>query len=201
MAKVDVSIIETLTSLINQSIEKFKSSLGTDDEKNNFIRMIFITKFSNDVLFLNDLNEENIFYHRYGYLILRNMLEQLIEFLYLQKNTNRIDEYLGYKIDLKSLKGKSIVEKVQLFGKKRYIDNRPRIIDMAKDTEEYESTTGGLTLYNVYSILSEKCHNSYFDSLMDDFNTAKLDISKTGLNDEQMTLLNVMISCVMIEYC
>ena len=106
MKKVDVSIIEALTKALDNSVQKHMQELGTEQENFNLFRMHFIKKFSDDVMFLNDLSGKKDFYHRYGYLILRNMLEQLIEFLYVQKNKHLVDEYLGLKIDLDALKEK-----------------------------------------------------------------------------------------------
>ncbi len=201
MKKVDVAIIEALTETLNKSIQQYMTSLGSDTENINLFKMNFIKKFSDDVIFLNDLSGNSNFYHRYGYLILRNMLEQLIEFLYVKKNPHLVDEYLGLKIDLNALQAKhSPVEGEHAFGKKRYLENRPRISEMAKDIGESKAADGTLSLYDVYSILSEKCHNSYFDSLLKDFNSAGHGISTIGLTDEHMTLLYAMTAVVLAEY-
>lgn len=71
---------------------------------------------------------------------------------------------------------------------------------MAKDIGELNVADGALSLYDVYCILSEKCHNSYFDSLLKDFNSAGFDIPITGLTDEHMTLLYSMAAVVLAEY-
>ena len=123
--KIDVAIIEALTETLNKSIKQYMASLGSDSENTNLFKMNFIKKFSDDVIFLNDLSGNADFYHRYGYLIMRNMLEQLIEFLYVKKNPHLVDEYLGLKIDLNALQTKhSPVEGEHAFGKKRYLKNR-----------------------------------------------------------------------------
>lgn len=97
MRKIDVSIIETLSKALNIAIQQHKDSLGSDNENLCLFRMNFLKKYSDDVMFLNDLSGNMDFYHRYGYLIMRNMLEQLIEFLYVKKNPHLVDEYLGLK--------------------------------------------------------------------------------------------------------
>ena len=71
---------------------------------------------------------------------------------------------------------------------------------MAKDIGEYQSADGAMTLYDVYCILSEKCHNSYFDSLLKDFNMVAQNEPNIGFNEEQIVLLNTMIACVLIEF-
>ena len=129
------------------------------------------------------------------------MLEQLIEFLYVQKNWELVDEYLGLKIDLDALReNHTPVEGERHFGKKRYTNNRPSVADMAKDVDEYKATVGTMTLYDAYCVLSERCHNSYFDSLLKDFNSVGMGVPNIGLNDEQLTLLNIIIACVLAEY-
>ena len=71
---------------------------------------------------------------------------------------------------------------------------------MVKDIDEYKATVGIMTLYDTYCVLSERCHNSYFDSLLKDFNSVGTGVSNIGLNKEQMTLLNIMNACVLMEY-
>lgn len=201
MRKVDVSVIEALAKALDKTVQEYMQTIGTDQENFNLFRMNFIKKFSDDVMFLNDLSGKNDFYHRYGYLILRNMLEQFIEFLYVQKKRHLVDEYLGLKIDLDALREKHTpVEGERNFGKKRYTNNRPSVADMAKNIKEYKATVGTMTLYDTYCVLSERCHNSYFDSLLKDFNSVGTGVPNIGLNEEQITLLNALVTCVLIEH-
>lgn len=202
MQKIDPAIIEALAKAMMISVENHKNAMGTDNENLCLLKMHFIKDFSGDVIFLNEMCVREDFYHRYGYLLIRNMLEQLIEFLYVLKNTHLVDEYLGLKIDLDSLKEKHTpVEGERRFGKLRYLNKRPSIYDMAEDIGERVAQDGSFSLYDAYCVLSEKCHNSYFDSLLAEFNKAGLNNKPTtGLNDEQMLLLNAIIACVLIEY-
>ena len=199
--KIDASIIEALAKMINSAVCQHNMSIGTDRENICLLRMNFIKKFSDDVLFLDDLSGNKDFYHRYAYLIMRNMLEQLIEFLYVQKNRCLIDEYLGLKIDLEALREKRTpVEGERRLGKARYENRRPSIVDMAKGIDEYEASGMRATLYDVYSILSERAHNSYFGSLLDDFVSAKFNVPNIGLDRGQISVLNVMLAYVFDEY-
>lgn len=201
MQKIDPAIIEGLAKAMMISVENHKNAMGTDKENLCLLKMHFIKDFSDDVIFLNNLCERVDFYYRYGYLLIRNMLEQLIEFLYVLKNTHLVDEYLGLKIDLDSLKEKHTpVEGERKFGKLRYLNKRPSIYDMTEDIGERVAQDGAFSLYDAYCVLSEKCHNSYFDSLLAEFNKAGANTPTTGLNDEQMLLLNAIIACVLIEY-
>lgn len=199
MKKLDVSIIEVLAKVLDETVQEYRQAMGTNEENINLFKMNFIKKFADDVMFLNDLSGKNYFYHRYVYLILRNMVEQLIEFLYIKKNNHLVDEYLGLKIDLDEFSKKMTpVNGERCFGQNRYTNNRPYISEMARDIKEYKATVGTMTLYDVYCVLSERCHNSYFDSLLKDFNPVEL--SSIGLNEEQLLLLNIMIACVLVEY-
>jgi len=201
MGKIDVAILEAMATAINISVHKYDDSRGTDQENASLIKMNFIKQFAEDVFFLNDHSEQAGFSRRYGNLIIRDMLEQLIEFLYLQKHPNLADEYLGLKIDLEALERKtSIVKKEELFGEKRYLNGRPSVSEMAKEIDEKNSGDRKLTLYKLYQILSEQCHNSYFSSFLDIINKSCLGVSAHGLSDSQIQDIHIMILYVLEEY-
>lgn len=201
MSKIDVAILEAMAAAINASAQKYSDAIGTGQENGYLIKMNFIKQFAEDVYFLNDHSEYEGFSRRYGNLIIRDMLEQLIEFLYLQKKPDLSDEYLGLKIDLEALDRKtSIVKKEEMFGDKRYLNGRPSVSEMAKEIDEKKTGDGRLTLYKLYQILSEHCHNSYFSSFLDDINKPDSGVSTRGLSDSQMHDLHIMILYVLEEY-
>ncbi|MBQ9847036.1 MAG: hypothetical protein IJO58_04430 [Clostridia bacterium] len=103
MSKIDAAILEALAQAITNSVQKLDASSGTDKEHICWVKMNFIKHFTEDVLFLNDHSEDETFSRRNGNLIIRNMLEQLIEFLYLLKNPHHAEEYLGMTINLEEL--------------------------------------------------------------------------------------------------
>ena len=163
--------------------------------------MNFIKQFAEDIYFLNDHSEHERFSRRYGNLIIRDMLEQLIEFLYLQKKPALSDEYLGLKIDIEALDRKTSIEKKEeMFGDKRYLSDRPSVSEMAKEIGEKSAGEGKLTLYKLYQILSEHCHNSYFSSFLDDINKSSLGVSAHGMSDSHVNDLHIMILYVLEEY-
>ena len=86
MGKIDIAIIEALAHATTISAQTLNDSAGTDKEHICWVKMNFIKHFTEDVVFLNDHSEDTTFSRRNGNLIIRNMLEQLIEFLYLLKN-------------------------------------------------------------------------------------------------------------------
>ena len=201
MGKIDVAILEAMATAMNVSVQKYDDARGTDHENACLVKMNFIKQFAEDVYFLSDHSEHEGFSRRYGNLIIRDMLEQLIEFLYLQKNPQFTDEYLGLKIDLEALERKnSIVKKEELFGEKRYLNGRLPVWEMAKEIGEKSAGEGKLTLYKLYQLLSEHCHNSYFSSFLDDINKSDLSVSAHGLSDSQVNDIHIMILYVLEEY-
>ena len=201
MGKIDVAILEALATAINISVQKYSEAKGTDQENACLVRMNFIKQFVEDVHFLSNHSEYESLSQRYGNLIIRDMLEQLIEFLYLQKKPERVNEYLGLTIDLEALGRKtSIIEKEKLFGDKRYLNVRPSVSEMAREIEEKNAGDGKLTLYKLYQIFSERCHNSYFSAFLDDINKSGSDAPVHGLSDSQGNDLHIMILYVLEAY-
>jgi len=204
MGKIDAAIIEALAQAITISVQELDASAGTDKEHICWVKMNFIKHFTEDVFFLNNHSEDETFSRRNGNLIIRNMLEQLIEFLYLLKNPHDAEEYLGLTINFEELNRKqSIVKKEELFGEKRYNKNknkRPTISEMAQDIGEKSSNNTNLTLYKLYQILSEQCHNSYFSSLLDDVNEVHHSIPNSGLSDNQIKNIHIMTTVVLTEF-
>lgn len=203
MGKIDAAILEALAQAITSSVQELDASAGTEKENICWVKMNFIKHFTEDVFFLNDHSEDNAFLRRYGNLIIRDMLEQLVEFLYLLKNPYHAEEYLGLTINFEELKRKqSLVKKEELFGEKRYnkgSDGRPSVSEMAKDIGEKSSANGNITLYKLYQILSEQCHNSYFSSLLDDVNKVHYSILTSGLNESQIRDVLIMTLIVLDE--
>ena len=206
MKVIDIELIEALVRAVESSVQEFNASLGTDKINICLIKVNFIKSFTEDVLFLSEHTEDDKFYQKYGDLIIRDMLEQLIELLYLLKNPNHIEEYLGLTINPEELKGeKSVVKIGEMLGKKRYnngLKERPSVHRMAKDIGEAEVTDGNLTLYGLYKIFSERCHNTYFLSYLEDVynNVHHFIPNKGGLRNEQLKCLAILITIVLDTY-
>ncbi len=204
MGKIDAAFFEALAQAMTLSVHELDASAGTEKEHICWVKTNFIKHFTEDVFFLNDHSEDNTFSRRYGNLIIRDMLEQLIEFLYLLKNPHLAESYLGLTINFAEYNRKqSVIKKEELFGEKRYnkgMDSRPSVSDMAKAIGEKSSGNGNLTLYKLYEILSERCHNAYFSSLLDDVNKVHYFVPTGGLSDGQINDVLIMISIVLSEY-
>ena len=204
MGKIDAAILEALAQAMTSSVHELDASAGTGKEHICWAKTNFIKHFTEDVLFLNDHSADKAFSRRYGNLIIRDMLEQLIEFLYLLKKPHLAEAYLGLTINLDEYNRKqSVVKKEELFGEKRYnkgMDGRPSVAEMAKAIGEKSSGNGNLTLYKLYEILSERCHNAYFSSLLDDVNKVHHSIPASGLDEGQIREILIMAAIVLAEY-
>ena len=199
--RIQESTIQALSVALEDAIKDYHGAIGSEKENTQLFRMSFIRKFTDDVVFLNDLCGTPHYYHRYSYLIIRNMVEQLIEFLYLMENTHLIKEYLGLSIDLARLDAPhSAVEGERIFGGARYENGRVHVREMANKIGEQEASDGSLTLYSAYRILSERCHNSYFDAFLDVLNQARSDMPATGLSEEHVLLVNAIVVYVLSEF-
>ena len=64
-----------------------------------YIKFSFSKHLLEDINFLTTLSGEEIFKPRHAYMILRDMVEQVIEFIYLMKHPDLIAEFMGDKID------------------------------------------------------------------------------------------------------
>lgn len=166
-----------------------------------FLKLSFSENFIQDIEFLNQMSGNSMFHTRYANVIIRDILEQTIEFIYLLKNPQFIDDYMGLNIDLSVLEQKhSPVDGLSLFGKKRFSEKRATVKKMAENIDEAASTETYLSLYDMYSILSEKCHNSYYNSLMDDIDMAKNEESIIALTEEQVTYLILITERILKIY-
>lgn len=160
-----------------------------------FLKFSFAQHFREDINFLTQLDGNPLFHARYANIIIRDILEQTIELLYLIKNPDLVDEYLGLKIDLNSInESESPLEDLKQFGQNRFIKKRPKIIDMAKKIEQYSSTDDTLSLYKIYRNLSEECHNSYYFSMLDEIEMISTDCAIEALTEEQRMYLTWIIN-------
>lgn len=204
MQHIDPGKLQALALSLADAVMAHSNAPDENSKQVSLFRMNFIKKFTDDVLFLNDHSGQNDFHVRYANFILRNMVEQVIEFLYISKNTKLVDEYLGSEI----LKKKAAIEAngttaeaLKIYGEKRFATRRERIAQMAEDiNERYATQENCLTLYDVFTVLSDRTHNSYFSSLLDDFAKEFSDDHYIGLTVEQARYLNVLIIVVLMTF-
>ena len=98
MQHIDPDKLQALVQSFADALAAHSDAPDENSRKISLFRMNFIKKFIDDVFYLNDHSGQCDFHVRYATFILRNMVEQVIEFLYISKNTKLIDEYLGSEI-------------------------------------------------------------------------------------------------------
>ena len=85
-----------------------------------FIKIAFIE-------FLNTLSGQPLFKARHANIILRDMLEQVIEFIYLMKHTELITEYMGVNVDTSKITTRNPIKCIHKLGSKRYSGGRKSV--------------------------------------------------------------------------
>ena len=134
------------------------------------------------------------------FLLIRDVLEQVIEFIYLLKHTDLIEQFFGANINTGDLDEENLIDEYLHFGGKRYNGGRKRVFQMASSINENASVDNTLSLYDIYRILSEQCHNSYFLSTLDDIEEIETNKKAVALTEEQLTYLMIIISRFMEAY-
>ena len=199
--QIDEKMIQALAKAFKVACDDYLNAHGTALENQYLFRMNFVKKIAEDVSFLNSVGNASNFYHRYANFIIRNMSEHLIEFCYLNKHPKLIKEYLGLKIKLNKFdQPHTPLQGARWFGKRRFKKGRKDIDEMAKDIGQYKHPDGSLSLYDIFAIYSESCHNSYFDAFLDDISEINTDAPTVGLTDENITAVHTLILCVIGEF-
>ena len=165
-----------------------------------YIKFSFSNHLLEDINFLTTLSGEEIFKPRYAYMVLRDMVEQVIEFIYLMKHPDLIAEFMGGKIDNSKITANTPVKSTHRLGNERYSGGRKSVSEMARDIGEKSLSEKQPALYDVYQLLSEKCHNSYFFSNMDNLGEKENGGEKLALTEEQAQYLMIIIERFMDVY-
>lgn len=197
---------ENLTSLEKEIqennhnfLEKIKNGQGIMDTV-EFIKISFSKNLLEDIKFLNELSGSDNFKIRHADMIIRGLLEQVIEFIYLMKHPEMISDYMGNNLDIDKVDAQNNpIESLLYFGEKRYTGRRKSISAMAKDIKEKKSTNK-LSLYDMYRILSEQCHSSYYNAIMDDVGEYETGESNNALTEEQTSYIVLIIDRFLQKY-
>lgn len=110
--------------------------------------------------------KENGFSNRYTDAIIRNMCEQVIEYLYIMKHQELIQIYFGKNIKVKYDEQGELFKAFKQTGQARF-GKRKSVKDMAADIGEWKSDDDKISLYDIFSIKAELEHNSYFHQIFD----------------------------------
>lgn len=109
--------------------------------------------------------EEGGFSNRYIDFTIRNMSEQVIEYLYIMKHPQLIKEYFGEELRDDG-NGKEIFDGLKRTGAARF-KNHKSVSEMAKDVGEKKSDDDKIALYDIFSLKAELEHHSYFHHMLD----------------------------------
>lgn len=129
-----------------------------------FFKIHYALMLREDVHFFLSVDDNVVTTKRHAECILRNLVEQVIEFKYLIKNPKAREEFAG-NTDYKS--SDNPVEVLCQLGSGRFKKGRKTISQMAKDIDEKYDTDEKLSLYSIYRILSEQSHNAVFHEIFD----------------------------------
>lgn len=107
------------------------------------------------------------FRNRYIDAIIRNMCEQVIEYLYIMKHQELIPIYFGENLKEKYDEQENLFKVFKQTGQARF-GKRKSVKEMAVDIGEYKSSNDDkISLYDIFSIKAELEHNSYFHQIFD----------------------------------
>ncbi len=188
-------ILHTNQQLLNSKREKdgFLCSV-------NFMKIAFSKNLLDDIRFLYKSSEQSLFKARHADVILRGMLEQVIEFIYLLKHTELIKDYMGLNVDITKLTTCNPVEGMHKLGCKRFSGGRKSVSEMAQNIGEKRSSQNDTPLYGLYQILSEQCHNSYFFTNLDDVKEVETGQKPLTLTKEQALYIVIIVERFMETY-
>lgn len=174
---LELSFYENLKSEIAQKNKELLSVLQKSDDvlcTKEYLKIAFSEALLDDIDFLTTLSGNDKFKSRYADLIIRNLIEQVIEFIYLLKNPEKIPDFIGLNYNDKNFSinyndGKlsdNYIENFRRFGSLRYSKGRPSVSKMADNISEKKSHDNTISLYELYILFSEDCHNSYYFSTL-----------------------------------
>lgn len=189
--------VEALIVELDKTNRALTEGVNAEEKKLSQFKANFIKNLLEDILFLIDSDGQMNFCMRNGNLIIRNMVEQLIEFLYVLRHQELIEEYFGEKI-AKPIPT-SVVQLSKELGKLRFEPERKKIYEMAKDINQIKSSSGEMTLYDLYTMLSETCHNSYFISWLETVEGIRSGKNEGALSSLQIEFLRVITGCVLMN--
>lgn len=117
--------------------------------------------------------------------IIRNICEQVIEFIYvIKKGQDLINEYFGDNLNESEINSvKDPIKGLLKFGKARFKDSRKAVHEMAIEINEIKDTKHKLSLYRIFSLKSDAVHNAYFRSIMEEVVRLEEELEEDNEND------------------
>lgn len=138
--------------------------------KDNKMTRYYMPMLLSDIHYLTKmLIDDNTPFHLCA-LILRNILEQYIEFLYCQEDAEYMEKYFSINLPLNTEVDKDYLESQvkalkKICGEDRFgigKDSQRMSISAMSKCLEGDIIKKDKKLYQTYSLLSDVCHNSYY---------------------------------------
>lgn len=169
--------------------ELYNDFVKKAEEKNKEIRMKFMesqVKFYSKEMISFVISEclmEDIdtiykmkmqgFSNRYTDFIIRNMCEQVIQYIYIMKYPELIPQYFGENIK-DAWNGTNLFKGLKRTGGARFKE-RKSVSEMSANIGEKISDDKKISLYDIYSLEAEFEHHSYFHHIMNTIPTDDVD--------------------------
>lgn len=191
--KINPDFLNSLYDEINAINFEILNLLNAKEENEEFIcteefvKYHFSKNIIEDTEFLNTLSGNPLFKVRHANMIIRDMIEQVIEFIYVMKNKAMIPDYLGINAPSNKLSSQNPIKGFRKLAGGRFSDGRKTVSEMAIDIGEKKS------LYELYQLFSDKCHNSYYFSVLESVGEVETGIEQVALTEEQVNILTIVI--------
>lgn len=132
---------------------------------------------------------------RYIDFIIRNMCEQVIEYIYIMKHTELIPEYFGENIK-DEWNGTNLFNGLKRTGGQRFKE-RKSVSEMSVDIGEKVSDDEKISLYDIYSVKAEFEHNSYFNHMINIISYVN-DENKSAEEMDYLYLIYILTAFIMV---
>ena len=208
MFTIDINRINAYEKEIEDTNTKLYDLINKGEVANlesvEFLKIVHSGILLEDLKFLCKHSGEQDFECRYADAILRNMVDQVIEFIYLVQNPTLIPNYMSKNYAENPPKendtAQELISKFKSLSGSRFGSKRKNVADMAAAINEKESVTDRLSLYDMFTIFSETNHNSYFIKIISMVGATETDEEETALTEFQANQLCILFERFMKEY-
>lgn len=137
------------------------------------------------------------FSDRYTDCIIRNMCEQVIEYIYIMNHSELIPEYFGENIK-DEWNGTNLFKGLKRTGGARFKE-RKSVSEMSVDIGEKISDDEKISLYDIYSLKAEFEHNSYFHHMLNTLCYVN-DENESAEEMDYMYLIYILVAFIKTYY-
>lgn len=190
------SIRDTAISHNLEYLEQLKELKEDIMVSEQFFKITYASMLCEDINFFQMTKENSFITKRHAECVLRNLVEQVIEFKYLIRNPAE-REVFGGNSDCTSTG--NFVEDLCQLGSGRFKEGRKSVSQMAKDINEKYDTDEKLSLYSIYRILSEQSHNASFHEILDNVGIVE-DQKEKGFLEKNRLYLILLLDSFMETY-